>query len=64
MVVVELVGSRNGANAAQLGTLDSLKLRKRGTVATVCYREQTTPGMLHRVRHLIEVRPHNNETFL
>jgi large subunit ribosomal protein L30 len=46
--------SANGANAAQRDTLRSLGLRRIGQTVEVKDNEQTR-GMLHRVRHLIEV---------
>jgi large subunit ribosomal protein L30 len=47
--------SRNGANQRQLDTLRSLGLRRIGHTFEVKDCEQAR-GMLHAVRHLIEVR--------
>jgi large subunit ribosomal protein L30 len=47
--------SRNGANRKQVQTLRSLGLRRIGHTVEVKDCEQTR-GMLHAVRHLIEVR--------
>ena len=46
--------SRNGANQKQLDTLRSLGLRRIGHTVTVedC---ESARGMLHAVRHLVEV---------
>ncbi len=46
--------SRNGANQKQLDTLRSLGLRRIGHTVEVKDSEQAR-GMLHAVRHLIEV---------
>jgi large subunit ribosomal protein L30 len=46
--------SRNGANKKQLDTLRSLGLRRIGHTVQVPDSSQTR-GMLHAVRHLIEV---------
>jgi large subunit ribosomal protein L30 len=46
--------SRNGANKKQLDTLRSLGLRRIGHTVEVKDCEQTK-GMLHAVRHLVEV---------
>ena len=48
--------SRNGANKKQLDTLRSLGLRRIGHSVQV---EDSEParGMLHAVRHLVEVQP-------
>jgi large subunit ribosomal protein L30 len=46
--------SRNGANKKQLDTLRSLGLRRIGHTVQVKDSEQTR-GMLHAVRHLVEV---------
>ena len=51
---VRQVRSRNGANAKQLDTLRSLGLRRIGHEVEVKDNPQTR-GMLHRVRHLVEV---------
>ena len=51
---VKQVKSRNGANQAQLATLRSLGLRRINHVVEVKDTEQTR-GMIHRVRHLVEV---------
>ena len=47
--------SRNGANRKQAQTLRSLGLRRIGHTVEVKDCEQTR-GMLHAVRHLVEVR--------
>jgi large subunit ribosomal protein L30 len=47
--------SRNGANQKQLDTLRSLGLRRIGHTVQVEDCEQAR-GMLHAVRHLIEVQ--------
>jgi large subunit ribosomal protein L30 len=47
--------SRNGANKKQLDTLRSLGLRRIGHTVQVQDSNETR-GMLHAVRHLIEVR--------
>jgi large subunit ribosomal protein L30 len=47
--------SRNGANKKQLDTLRSLGLRRIGHTVQVDDSEQAR-GMLHAVRHLIEVK--------
>jgi large subunit ribosomal protein L30 len=47
--------SRNGANKKQLDTLRSLGLRRIGHTVEVNDTEQAR-GMLHAVRHLIEVK--------
>ncbi|HTU77732.1 MAG TPA: 50S ribosomal protein L30 [Solirubrobacteraceae bacterium] len=47
--------SRNGANRKQLDTLRSLGLRRIGQTVEVDDSEQTR-GMLHAVRHLVEVK--------
>jgi large subunit ribosomal protein L30 len=46
--------SRNGSNAKQLDTLRSLGLRRIGHTVEVEDCEQAR-GMLHAVRHLVEV---------
>jgi large subunit ribosomal protein L30 len=46
--------SRNGANKKQLDTLRSLGLRRIGHTVKVNDSEQAR-GMLHAVRHLVEV---------
>ena len=46
--------SKNGANGKQLDTLRSLGLRRIGHKVEVNDTEQTR-GMLHAVRHLVEV---------
>ena len=46
--------SRNGANQKQLDTLRSLGLRRTGHTVKVEDCEQAR-GMLHAVRHLVEV---------
>ena len=47
--------SRNGADKRQLATLRSLGLRRIGHTVEVSDSPQTR-GMLHKVRHLVEVR--------
>ena len=47
--------SRNGANQKQLDTLRSLGLRRIGHTVEVTDCEQSR-GMLHAVRHLVEVQ--------
>jgi large subunit ribosomal protein L30 len=47
--------SRNGANKKQLDTLRSLGLRRIGHTVQLKDSEQAR-GMLHAVRHLVEVR--------
>lgn len=56
-IEVELHRSRNGLLVRQLGTLDSLRLHKRGDVSIIRFDRPTTPGMLHAVRHVIHARP-------
>jgi len=46
--------SKNGANSKQLDTLRSLGLRRIGHTVQVKDTEQAR-GMLHAVRHLVEV---------
>jgi large subunit ribosomal protein L30 len=46
--------SKNGANSKQLDTLRSLGLRRIGHTVQIKDTEQAR-GMLHAVRHLIEV---------
>lgn len=48
--------SSNGSNSKQLDTLRSLGLRRIGHTVEVKDCEQTR-GMLHAVRHLVEVHP-------
>jgi large subunit ribosomal protein L30 len=47
--------SKNGANSKQLDTLRSLGLRRIGHTVEVRDTEQAR-GMLHAVRHLVEVK--------
>ena len=54
MPKVTQIKSKNGANQKQLDTLRSLGLRKIGQTVEVKDTEQAR-GMLHRVRHLIQV---------
>ena len=54
MPTVTQIKSKNGANHAQRETLRSLGLRRIGHTVEVKDNEQIR-GMLHRVRHLIEV---------
>ena len=51
---VTQVKSKNGSNRAQLDTLRSLGLRRIGHTVEVKDSPQAR-GMLHRVRHLIQV---------
>jgi large subunit ribosomal protein L30 len=53
-LTVTQLRSRNGANKKQLDTLRSLGLRRIGHTVQVKDSEQAR-GMLHAVRHLIEV---------
>ena len=54
-IVVTQRRSRNGANKRQLDTLRSLGLRRIGHTVSVKDTPQAR-GMLHAVRHLVEVR--------
>jgi large subunit ribosomal protein L30 len=54
MPKVTQIKSKNGANQKQLDTLRSLGLRKIGQTVEVKDSKQAR-GMLHRVRHLIQV---------
>ena len=54
-LVVTQRRSRNGANRKQLATLRSLGLRRIGHTVEVEDCEQAR-GMVHAVRHLIEVK--------
>ena len=54
MPTVTQVKSKNGANHAQRETLRSLGLRRIGQTVEIKDNEQTR-GMIHRVRHLVEV---------
>jgi large subunit ribosomal protein L30 len=54
-VHVTQLKSRNGADKSQLATLRSLGLRRIGHTVEVSDSPQIR-GMLHKVRHLIEVR--------
>jgi large subunit ribosomal protein L30 len=54
MPKVTQIKSKNGSNQKQLDTLRSLGLRKIGQTVEVKDSEQAR-GMLHRVRHLIQV---------
>ena len=47
--------SRNGSDKSQLATLRSLGLRRIGHTVEVVDNPQTR-GMLHKVRHLVEVQ--------
>ena len=51
---VTQVKSKNGSNKQQIDTLRSLGLRRIGHVVEVKDTPQAR-GMLHRVRHLVEV---------
>jgi large subunit ribosomal protein L30 len=53
-LTVTQLRSRNGANQKQLDTLRSLGLRRIGHTVQVKDSEQAR-GMLHAVRHLVEV---------
>jgi large subunit ribosomal protein L30 len=53
-VKVKQVKSKNGSDRAQLATLESLGLRRIGHVVEVKDTPQAR-GMVHRVRHLVEV---------
>jgi len=53
-VKITQVKSRNGSDKRQLDTLRSLGLRRIGQTVEVKDNEQTR-GMVHRVRHLVEV---------
>ena len=54
-VVITQVKSSNGADGKQRDTLRSLGLRRIGHTVEVKDNEQTR-GMVHRVRHLVEVQ--------
>ena len=54
MPKVTQIKSKNGSNQKQLDTLRSLGLRRIGHTVEVKDNEQTR-GMIHRVRHLVEV---------
>jgi large subunit ribosomal protein L30 len=54
-IVVTQRRSRNGANQRQLDTLRSLGLRRIGHTVSVKDTPQAR-GMVHAVRHLVEVR--------
>jgi large subunit ribosomal protein L30 len=51
---VKQVKSKNGCDKSQLATLESLGLRRIGQVVEVTDTPQAR-GMLHKVRHLVEV---------
>ena len=53
-LTVTQLRSKNGANAKQLDTLRSLGLRRIGQTVEVKDSDQAR-GMLHAVRHLVEV---------
>jgi large subunit ribosomal protein L30 len=53
--------SRNGANRRQIDTLRSLGLRRIGHTVEVADTPQAR-GMLHAVRHLVEVRDGAGDT--
>ena len=55
MLTVTQRRSANGSNKRQLDTMRSLGLRRIGHTVQVEDREQTR-GMLHAVRHLVEVK--------
>jgi large subunit ribosomal protein L30 len=55
MLAVTQRRSSNGANRKQLDTLRSLGLRRIGHTVQIQDREQIR-GMLHAVRHLVQVR--------
>jgi large subunit ribosomal protein L30 len=48
--------SKNGSDQSQLDTLRSLGLRRIGQTVEV-QDDAATRGMLHKVRHLVEVHP-------
>jgi large subunit ribosomal protein L30 len=54
-LTVTQLRSKNGANSKQLNTLRSLGLRRIGHTVEVNDTEQAR-GMVHKVRHLVEVR--------
>jgi large subunit ribosomal protein L30 len=54
-LTVTQLRSKNGANGKQLDTLRSLGLRRIGHTVEVNDSEQAR-GMLHAVRHLVEVK--------
>jgi large subunit ribosomal protein L30 len=54
-LTVTQLRSRNGANSKQLDTLRSLGLRRIGHTVQVNDTPQAR-GMLHAVRHLVEVK--------
>ena len=60
-IVVTQRRSRNGANKRQLDTLRSLGLRRIGHTVQVPDTPQTR-GMIHAVRHLIEVGDGDRQT--
>ncbi len=51
---VKQVRSKNGADKSQVATLQSLGLRRIGHTVEVADTPQAR-GMLHKVRHLVEV---------
>ncbi len=53
-VKVTQLKSKNGSDKSQLDTLRSLGLRRIGQTVEVSDNEPTR-GMLHKVRHLVEV---------
>jgi large subunit ribosomal protein L30 len=53
-MLVKQVKSKNGADKSQLATLESLGLRRIGHEVEVKDTPQAR-GMLHKVRHLVEV---------
>ena len=53
-LVVKQVRSKNGADKGQRATLESLGLRRIGQTVEVVDTPQSR-GMLHKVRHLVEV---------
>ncbi len=55
-LTVTQLRSRNGANRKQLDTLRSLGLRRIGHTVEINDTEQAR-GMVHAVRHLVEVQP-------
>jgi large subunit ribosomal protein L30 len=54
-LTVTQLRSKNGANSKQLDTLRSLGLRRIGHTVEVNDTEQAR-GMVHKVRHLVEVK--------
>ena len=53
-MIVKQVKSKNGADKAQVATLESLGLRRIGHTVEVADTPQAR-GMVHRVRHLVRI---------